>query len=71
MFPSQSAYVHVYVIVPSHAGGLEIVGPVGVIGLPQLSLIDGGVGTTTTPGQAAVAFVGGIAGNGTYSMVKV
>jgi hypothetical protein len=35
------------VIVPSQAGGFEIIGPVGVIGTPQLSLTVGNVGTTT------------------------
>jgi hypothetical protein len=61
----------VYVLVPSHAGGLEITGPVGVIGLPQLSITVGGIGTTIELTQAAVAFVGGIGGKGLYSIVTV
>ena len=58
-------------MVPSHNGGLEIDGPVGVIGFPQLSFTEGGDGTTMALTQAAVAFVGGMAGNGAYSMVRV
>jgi hypothetical protein len=64
-------YVHVYVIVPSHAGGLDTTGPVGVIAFPQLSFTAGGVGTIIEFTQAAVALVGGIAGNGSYSIVTV
>ena len=44
-------------------------GPVGVIGLPQLSFTVGGVGTTIALTQAAVALVGGMAGNGINSTV--
>ena len=39
-------YVHVYVFVPEHTGSAPTTGPVGVIGLPQLSFTLGGVGTT-------------------------
>ncbi len=46
-------------------------GPVGVIGFPQLSFTTGGVGTTIALIQDAVALVGGIAGNGSYSIVIV
>jgi hypothetical protein len=58
-------------MIPSHAGGLDITGPVGVIRLPQLSFITGGVGTTIALAQDTVALVGGIAGNGSYSIVTV
>jgi len=44
--PEQSMYVHVYVFVPEHTGSAPTTGPVGVIGLPQLSFTFGGVGTT-------------------------
>ena len=57
-------------MIPSQAGGLEITGPVGVIGLPQLSTTAGGDGMAA-PGQAAVELVGGIGGNGSYSIVTV
>ncbi len=60
-----------YVIFPSHAGGDETTGPVGVSAFPQLSFTGGGVGTTIALTHAAVALVGGIAGNGLYSMVTV
>jgi hypothetical protein len=53
-------------MVPSHAGGLEMTGPVGVIGFPQLSFTAGGVGITIALAQDTVALVGGIAGNGSY-----
>ena len=43
--PSQSVYVHVYVLVPEHAGSGLTTGPVGVIGLPHESFTLGGVGT--------------------------
>ncbi len=56
---------------PSHAGGDEMTGPVGVSVLPQLSVTGGGDGTTMVPTQLAVALVGGIAGNGRYSIVYV
>ena len=56
---------------PSHAGGLEITGPVGVKGLPQLSFTDGEVGTITAAGHDAVSFVGVIGGIGPYSIVTV
>jgi hypothetical protein len=46
LFPEQSVYVQVYVFVPEHTGSGPTTGPVGVIGIPQLSKIDGGVGTT-------------------------
>jgi hypothetical protein len=39
--------------------------------LPQLSFTAGGVGTIIALIQAAVALVGGIAGNGSYSIVTV
>ena len=58
-------------MVPSQAGGVETTGPVGVIGLPQLSLTTGGVGTTIADTQATVALVGGIGANGSTSMVTV
>jgi hypothetical protein len=57
--------------VPWQAGGGETTGPVGVIALPQLSFTTGGTGTTIALTQAAVALVGGIAGNGLYSIVTV
>ena len=60
-----------YVRVPSHDGGGETTGPVGVSAFPQLSFTTGGVGTTIALTQAAVALVGGIAGNGRYSIVAV
>ena len=44
--PEQSMYIHVYVFGPEHAGSAPTTGPVGVIGLPQLSFTFGGVGTT-------------------------
>ena len=58
-------------MVPSHTGGLDMVGPVGVSALPQLSLTNGGVGTTMAPAHATVALVGAMAGNGSYSIVAV
>ena len=58
-------------MVPSHVGGGETTGPVGVIGFPQLSLTNGGVGTTMAPVQLAVALVGAMAGNGSVSIVTV
>ena len=58
-------------MVPSHVGGLDMVGPVGVKVFPQLSITTGGVGITTALTHAAVADVGGMAGNGLYSMVTV
>ena len=58
-------------MVPSQVGEEEITGPVGVIGLPQLSLIVGGVGTTISAIQSTVAFVGGIGANGSTSMVTL
>ena len=58
-------------MVPSQAGGLEITGPVGVIGIPQLSFTEGGVGTTIASGHGAVPFVGGMDGKGSYSTVTV
>ena len=58
-----------YVLVPSHAGGLEITGPVGEIAEPQLSVTDGGVGITIFAIQSEVAEVGGIGINGLYSIV--
>ena len=58
-------------MLPSHKGGEEMTGPVGVSALPQLSLTAGGVGTTMEPAQATVALVGGMAGNGLYSIVTV
>src|SRR5574339_896257 len=57
-------------MVPSQVGEEEITGPVGVIGLPQLSLTTGGVGTTISAIQSTVALVGGIGANGSYSMVR-
>jgi hypothetical protein len=36
----------VYVFVPEQTGSGPTTGPVGVIGFPQLSNTDGGVGTT-------------------------
>jgi hypothetical protein len=56
---------------PSHAGGDEITGPVGVSAFPQLSLTRGGVGTTIALTHAAVADFGAIGGNGLYSIVTV
>src|SRR5678815_3465903 len=43
--PAQSVYVQVYVLVPEHTGSGPTTGPVGFIGLPQLSFTFGGVGT--------------------------
>ena len=57
---------------PSQAGGVLITGPVMlVIGLPQASLTAGGVGTTIAATHEAVAVVGGIAANGSRSIVTV
>ncbi len=58
-------------MVPSQVGADEITGPVGVIALPQLSLMVGSVGTTISAIQSTVAVVGGIAANGSTSMVTV
>ena len=58
-------------IVPSHAGGGETTGPVGVIAFPQLSFTTGGVGTTIALTHATVALVGVMGGNGLYSIVTV
>ena len=71
MLPSQSVYTQVYVIGPSHVGGLDTVGPVGAIAVPQLSFTTGGVGTTIALTQAAVALVGAMGGNGLRSIVTV
>ena len=38
---------------------------------PQLSFTVGGIGTIIELGQEAVAFVEGMGGNGSYSMVTV
>ena len=51
-------------IVPAHAGGLEMTGPVGVIGFPQPSFTDGGEGTTISLRHATEAFVGDIGTRG-------
>src|SRR5688500_20039442 len=56
---------------PSQACGAETTGPVGVRVLPQLSVTAGGAGTTMSAIHSTVAVVGGIAGNGSNSIVTV
>ena len=58
-------------MVPSQAGAGETTGPVGVSSTPQLSRTVGGVGTTISETQAAVAVVGAIGSIGSYSIVGV
>ena len=69
--PSQSVYVQVKVTEPSHAGGVEMTGPVDIIVLPQLSVITGGTGAEAALAQATVPLVGAMAGNGLISIVTV
>jgi hypothetical protein len=57
--------------VPSHAGGLEIIGPVGVITTPQLSDTGGGDGITILATQSELPEVGVIGAKGEYSIVYV
>ena len=56
-------------VIASHAGGLEITGPVS----DWITTITyyGSVGITIALTQAAVALVGGMAGKGSFSMVTV
>lgn len=66
--PVQSVYVHVYVLVPLHAGSGLITGPLILNGAPHELFTVGGVGTVCAllmqatvalPGAGAVA-VGGV-----------
>ena len=52
--PSQAVYVNVQVFVPAHGGSAPGTPADGVIGLPQLSLTEGGVGATANEGHATV-----------------
>jgi hypothetical protein len=45
LFPLQSVYVQVYVLVPEQTGSGPTTGPVGVTGSPHELLTTGGVGT--------------------------